>query len=275
MGSIRIGIPDFISVRPLVFGLLRGTNPRVTVTYGEASTLADDLQRGRLGAALVPSLEYLRGVGRYLIDGPALVARPALGSLTLLARKPIDEIDRVAVGEFSRTAIAVLRFVLSECCGVTPDLAVCKGLETRWREEFDAVLLSNDSALAQLRAPRNENETAHNVARMWHDLTGHPLVMAVWAYNDEALRPELTKSIVSSRNLGQQNLSRLADGIARTAGYDSEVLYDYLSSCWDYNLGTSEHEGLDALEALSRRYSLLKNPLPESTRHARTCCGDA
>lgn len=264
MDPIQIGIPDFISVRPLVYGLLRGTNPRVTVVYGEPSKLAENLQRGKLDAALVASIEYLRGVGRCCIQGPALVARPPLGSLTLLARRPVETIQRIAVGEYSRTAIAVLRFVLAECCDATPDLVVCKGAPSRWREEFDAILLSSDAALAQLHAPQARNETPHNITRMWYELTGRPLVTAVWAFNDESFRPQLTKAIVSSRNLGQRNLSRLADGIARTAGYDGPFLYDYLSTCWSYNASEEELEGLHALEALAVRYALLRGPRLET-----------
>ena len=80
MNQIRIGAPHFISVRPLVYGFTHNVTPHVELVYGEPAMLADALERGRLDAALIPSIEYLRGVGRFVVEGPALLARPAPGS---------------------------------------------------------------------------------------------------------------------------------------------------------------------------------------------------
>jgi hypothetical protein len=63
---------------------------------------------------------------------------------------------------------------------------------------------------------------------------------------------------VTSRNLGVQNLSRLADGIAQTTQFDREHLYGYLSQCWSYNMGQEELDGLRALEEFALQYDVLR-----------------
>jgi predicted solute-binding protein len=257
VGPIRLGVPRHISARPLIYGLMRGANPRFQIRYDEPSCLADDLARRRLDAALIPSIEYLRGSGHLYLEGPAQVATAKPGNLLFVARKPIPAIERVAVCEYSRTPVALLRIVLGEQFGATPDLLVEKNPRD-WRERYDAMLVSSDAALQFRLAVPEKGDTIHNVAQMWYGLTDVPLVTALWVYSNPSLAAELTKTLVASRNLGMQNLSRLADGIAHTSQYDAEFLYEYLSGCWSYDMREPELLGLRALEEHALKYDLLR-----------------
>jgi len=256
MVHIRVGVPDFVSVRPLIFGFTRRQAPEVELEYKEPGVLADELGRGRLDAALVPSVEYLRGVGRYCLEGPALVARPAAGSVILLAQKPVESVTRIAVGEYCRSAVSVTRIVLAESFGVTPDLCVCKNMDCDWRENFDGILLTGDRGLRYL-AERPDADVV-NIAEMWGKLTSVPLVLGLWVFDEEALAGQLTKTMVLSRNLGMQNLSHLADGISHTTQYNPELIYDYLTNCWEYQLSAEAREGLKVFEEYALRYDLIR-----------------
>jgi predicted solute-binding protein len=258
LGPIRIGAPEFVSVRPLVYGLLREPAARVVFAYRPPAILAEMLERELLDAALIPSIEFLRGVGRHIIEGPALVAQPGRGSALLVTRKPLETLASVAVTESCRSPVAVLRVALAETHGVTPDFLVEKN-PSAWQERHDAVLLTGDTALSRLAQPEAEGETVHDVVDMWHAVTGKPLVLGTWAYNDPDLAEPLTALLVLSRNLGAQHLSRLADGIARTSAFSPEFLYDSLSRRWSYALGTEEMQGLRVLEELALKYDLLRS----------------
>jgi chorismate dehydratase len=242
---------------------MRNTSASTQIIYGESSALGEAVQRGRLDAALVPSIEYLRGTGARLVEGPAMVATAADGNILLVARAPVEEIKRVAVGEFCRTPVAILRVVLAGAHDVTPDFLVEKN-PAAWRENYDAVLLSGDAALRYCCSDPLAGDTRHNIAGLWHQLTGAPLVTGLWVYNDDALRTELGKTLTTSRNLGMQNLSHLADGIARTSQYESKFLYDYLNTCWAYDMRDAEIAGLRALEEQALRYDLLRHSRLES-----------
>lgn len=258
MSPIRLGIPQHICARPLVYGLMRNTGSRMQVVYGESSALAEAVQRGRLDAALVPSIEYLRGTGERYVEGPAMVASAADGNILLVTQTPIEEIQRIAVSEFCRTPVTVLRVVLAGAHGVTPDFLVEKNL-SGWRESYDAVLLSGDAALQYCCTEPLAGDTRHNVAGLWYQLTAAPLVTALWVYNDAELSTELNKSLITSRNLGMQNLSHLADGIAQTSQYESKFLYDYLNNCWTYDMRDARRAGLRTLEEQALRYDLLRH----------------
>lgn len=256
--KLQIGVPDFISVRPLVFGLTRRSESDIKLIYKEPGALAAALDRGELDAALVPTIEYLRGVGRYYVDGPALIAKPAMGSLVLLAQKRIDALERIAVDKFCRSPLAVLRVTLGEVHGVLPDLCVTKDVDGDWRENYDGILLSGDAALEVLVCRPDNGVTAHNITDMWYSLTSLPLVLGLWAFSDKDLEGQLAKMFITSRNFGMQNLSHLADGISHTTQFDGEILYEYYSSCWDYHLSETGKEGLKSFEEYALRYDLVQ-----------------
>ena len=99
MQEVRIGVPDFISARPLIFGITRRLVKESELIYDEPAKLAVLLSRGKLDVALVPGIEYLRGTGKYFLEGPAVVARPATGSIVLIANKPVEYLKIIEVNE--------------------------------------------------------------------------------------------------------------------------------------------------------------------------------
>ena len=255
--TIRIGAPPFLSVRPLIFGLTRSPDQHTDLIYDSPGNLASALERNALDAALIPAIEYLRGIGQYLLDGPAHIAVATSCSLLLVASKDIEQVQRVAVDEFARTPVAVLRIVLDQLYGVTPDICVAKDAQEKWQERFDAVLLSGDQGLRYINRNPVGSDKAYNLTEMWTSLTSTPLVLSIWAYNDPRLGGELKKILITSRNLGDQNLSLLSDGIAHTSEFEGQFLYDQFKEGWRYELGRMEAEGFKALEEYAFRYQLI------------------
>lgn len=264
MGPLRIGIPEDMSARPLVYGLMHGGAAGVALEYHAPSELADLIEHDHLDAALIPAIESLRGVGAHMLDGPALVARGTFGGVLLVTNKTVEELKRVAVGEFCRTPVAAARIVLAELNGVRPDLCVEKNLQGQWEEHYDGIVMSGDGALRHSISATAEASAIFDLAEKWHQLTGLPLVHDVWVYNDSSLGGRLEKVLVSARNLGMQNLSKLSDGISRSAGIDSQVLYRYFAHGWEYHLTDAAKNGLRRFGELARRYDLLPDCSAES-----------
>jgi chorismate dehydratase len=257
--NIRVGVHDFVSARPLIYGLTRRQAREVDLVYQEPGLLAESLHHGQLDAALIPSIEFLRGIGSHYLDGPALIARPSAGSLLLVSKGPAESLRRVAVGEYSRSPLAIARIVLAEKYGATPDLCVCKNMQGDWREHYDGDLLTGDRGLQFLAERPDSDLNVIDLAADWGELTSLPLVMSMWVYNKSSLAGQITKIMVLSRNLGLSNLSRLADGIALSSPYSGEMISDYLNNCWAYQLGTDGMDGLRALEEYAIRYDLIRH----------------
>jgi predicted solute-binding protein len=256
VSQLRFGAADFISIRPLVQGLLNNDS---RLRFEPPGALVDTLLRGSYDAALVPAIEYLRGAGRFMVVGPALVGRATPGGIVLVSQKPIEELERVAVGEFCRTPVAALRIVLAEMHQVYPDLLVEKRIgEDDWRDRYDAALLTGDAALREVNSPAVQGLLRYNITEMWRTVTKTPLIDSVWAYSDAARGDEITRVLVESRRAWLENLPALCDDIAETSGLDAMMIHDYLTRSWSYELGERELEGLRALNDYACRYDLIR-----------------
>lgn len=257
MDKLRFGAADYIATRPLLAGLQRTD---ASLSFEAPSLLVDSLARGRYDVALVPSIEYLRGAGSFLVHGPALVSRAAAGSIILVSQKPLAEVGRIAVGEFCRTPVAAVRIVLGELYRTYPDLLVEKRIaEDDWRDRYDAALLTVDAAFRETAAPRRRDLTCHNIAQMWRSLTRTPLVHAVWAYNDPSHTAPAARALTASRDAGLSNLPALCEDISRSSGIDAISVHDHLTRTWSYDLGEREMDGLRALNDFACRYDLIRD----------------
>ena len=73
MKTLRIGISTTLHSLPLVRGLQAGGEGYRTVV-GRPGDLADQLRHGKLDAALIPSVEFFRGVGDAVVPGLCLAS---------------------------------------------------------------------------------------------------------------------------------------------------------------------------------------------------------
>jgi len=259
LGKLKIGTPDYLSARPLIYGLTRQSESGIKLVYAEPGELSTALEQNKLDAALIPSIEFLRGVGEYFVEGPGLVIRGKTGGILLATDRPISEIKRIAVAQNSRTPVAVLRILLDKAYHVLPDFCVFKKDPDSWRGDYDAILLTGDQGLQYCSHKLRANELCHDLGEMWCALYPSPLILSVWAYNRERIGDELTKLLTEARDEGLKNLSQLADEVADTTDYDSQFVYDYLSRGWGYHFGRQEQGGLKLLEDYAVAYQLVQH----------------
>lgn len=262
MERMKIGAPPHLSARPLLFGLTRHPSRDFELYYAEPGELAGMLEQGELDAALIPSIEFLRGVGSHFVPGVSVVAMNCPGSFLLISDVPLEKIRRVAVGEFCRTPLAVLRIVLHAFYGIFPDLCVLRR-GSDWRDGFDGRLLGGDEALYHIYLHGGLGDESSDICGLWYRLTSEPLVEALWAYNDGTLEGYLSKLLLSSRNLGLANLPLLAEGLAHTSPFDADFLHRSFGEKWSYGLGPRELAGLKTLEGYALRYKLIPRARPE------------
>jgi chorismate dehydratase len=257
VGKIRIGAPDYLSVQPLINGLAE--QRQLELVYAEPGELATALELEELDIALVPSIEFLRGVGQGFIEGPGLVIRGRTGGIVFVTDRPIEDINSIAVAENSRTPVAVLRILLDKGHNALPDFCVCKADAEKWRDNHDGILLAGDEGLRYCSQHLRSDETCYDLGEMWCDLFPTPLTAAMWVYNDSRVAMDLRGPLTDARDNGVRELSRLADGAAVRTGYDSQFIYDYLSRGWSYNIGQREENGLKLLQEAAFDYQLIQH----------------
>ena len=105
MRPLRIGVIDFVNTLPLIRGLEARESGDYELVYGPPSALADKLRHGELDTALIPSVEFFRGVGDAVVPGLCIASAGPVESIRLIAQRPLQEIRRVLVDKSSRSSV--------------------------------------------------------------------------------------------------------------------------------------------------------------------------
>jgi len=253
--SLRVGAVSYLNAKPLYYRLDEFA-PSVRLTMELPSVLADQLSRGELDVALIPSVEYLRGVARgyEILPGFAIAARGAVRSVKLFSRVPFGEIRRLALDEGSRTSQALARVWLDAAHGVRPE-----GLEplpmgvSPLESTADAVLVIGDRAM---KVPEGPFHAVVDLAEAWNALTGLPFVFALWVTRRDVDLRDLPTVLDRCRREGLAHADELARTHAPRLGLDEAACVDYLTNVLSYDLGSPEIAALKQFAEMAARLGL-------------------
>jgi chorismate dehydratase len=220
------------------------------------SRLAEQLAEGTLDVALIPSVEYLRGVSRgyEIIPGFAIAARGPVRSVKLFSRVPWERIERLALDGGSRTSQVLARIWLDARHGVCPRQIEELPLGVSVLESTaDAVLLIGDRAM---KVPHEWFHAVVDLAEAWHALTGLPFVFALWVVRAGVELGDLPEKLARSRTSGLAHAAELARIHGPGLGLDFSTCYDYLTRSLSYDLGEPELAGLRRFAEMAGRLGL-------------------
>lgn len=259
--SLRVGAVSYLNAKPLYYRLDEFA-PGVSLEMDVPSRLADRLAAGTLDLALIPSVEYLRGValGYEILPGFAIAARGAVRSVKLFCRVPFDRIGRLALDAGSRTSQALARVWLDAAHGVRPGRVEALPLGVPIEESTaDAVLLIGDRAMT---VAHDGFHTVVDLAEAWRGLTGLPFVFALWVVRPGVDLGGLPEALEACRAAGLAHARDLAAENGPRLGLDVETCYDYLTNVLSYDLGSAELEGLRRFARMAARLGLAPEGVP-------------
>lgn len=209
------------------------------------SECADMLASGAADIGIVPSIELPRQKLE-LIPGAGIACRGAIRSILLISKVAPGDIRTLATDSGSRTSVALSRIILARRYRAEPRLISLPPDLPAMLEAADAALLIGDSAL------RVEVEALpHRVLDLgaeWMELTGLPMVFAVWAGRRESLAedrlPGLAQAFLDSCRFGLAHLEDIARQEAPRRGIPEALARRYLTRHVVLELGEQEHRGL-------------------------------
>ena len=240
---LRVGAVSYLNAKPLYHRFDRWAAD-AELTLDLPSRLAGRLAAGGLDVALIPSVEYLRGVasGYRIVPGFAIAARGAVRSVKLFSRVPFGQIERLALDEGSRTSQALARVWLHARHGVEP--AVIETLPmgvSPLESTADAVLAIGDRAMKVPEAPFH---AVVDLAEAWVELTGLPFVFALWVARPGVDLGDLPEALALCRADGLAHADELAREHGPRLGLSFAECFDYLTRVLSYDLGEPEMAGL-------------------------------
>lgn len=272
-GRPRVGHIQFLNCLPLYWGLVRsGALLDVDLRKDTPDRLGEALVGGDLDIGPISLVEYLRHSDQLLLlpdlavgsDGPVL-------SVNLVSQVPLAELDGqpVALGSTSRTSVVLAQYLLEDRLGVQPSYFTCPPDLTAMMLEARAAVLIGDAALrATFDAPAR-GLTVHDLGAVWRELSGLPMVFAVWAVRRDFAQqhPGVVKGVhdafVKSRDLSLTQVEEVAISAAKWEDFDPPTLATYFRTL-DFSLGERQLDGLRAFaNAVSDRIGIASPVEPE------------
>lgn len=259
MAKLRVGIVNYLNSKPLAWGFMKGHHADLFApSYHPPALVAKLLGQGNLDVGLIPSIEVQRIPRLRVLPDLCVAARHEVKSVILISRGPLAEVKRVALDENSRTSVALLRIVLRQKHGISPQYIHERPDPERMLAEADAALLIGDPALHVDRARYQVTD----LAAEWSELTGLPFVFAVWAARPEVDLPDLPFYFKSSLRYGLSSLDTLVREAAAALSLDTSDVRSYLTENLSYFLREDELAGLEEFYRRAHEHGLILEPRP-------------
>ena len=266
----RVCAVSYLNTSPLVWGAVHGPQKgRLDLTFAIPSVCADRTAAGDADVGLVPVIEMYRH-GLEIVSDACIACRGDVRSIYLIAQRPLERIRTLAVDLGSRTSVQLARIILWKRYGARPELTVMEPDLPRMLDAADAALVIGDAALAI--DPSEVDLPCLDLGREWAELTGLPMVFAVWAGRNPSEWPELASILEASRQYGLGELDAIIETEADRRGFGEELVHQYLTRNVWFHLGPEEKQGLDEYLSLVRELDEMA-PLRETHVHDDDAAG--
>jgi len=256
--TTRIGAVSYLNTRPLIRGLEQDArDERIELVLDVPSGLGRRLAQGELDLALLPVIELASIDGVEIVPGLAITTRGASRSVLLLARRPLDEVQSVALDAESRTSNCLVQVLFAERWNKLPRFVPGPRGVDEALAAHDAVVRIGDKALFE---PTPTGATVHDLGLAWTEATGLPFVYAVWAARAGVVDRRLYRLLHDSRRRGAAAIEHIAQSFSFNGLHDPALARTYLMEHIHYRLGADEIEAMRWFFRAAARLGLIDRP---------------
>ena len=217
------------------------------VHFSLPSECADELRAGRADIGLVPSVALSRQPDLAILPGCAVACHGAVRSILFFSRKPIEEIESFAADTSSRTSVVLTQVWLARKYGLRPRVRPYPPKLDEMLELADAALIIGDPALhldPEQGEWRGQPLFVYDLGAEWLELTGRPMVFAVWAAKNLVADPGDPGIFQASAQFGREHMEDIVLTEAARRGFPADVARRYLTEHISYEFGPTEQESL-------------------------------
>ena len=249
---LRVCAVNYLNTVPLVWGMLHGPQRGLfDLSFATPSKCADAVAANQADIGIVPSIE-LETQDLAIVPGLGIASMGPVRSILLVAKVPPREIRVLAADASSRTSVALTRIVLAERYGAEPRMISHPPDLPAMLAAADAALIIGDPALHL--NPDTLPYHVYDLGREWTQMTGLPMVFAVWAGRQSCITPEVTGIFRASYTYGMRHTDEILDLDAIPRGFARDLARRYLCEHIKYELGPAAYEGMDLFRRLGRRF---------------------
>jgi len=239
----RVCAVSYLNTVPLVWGIEHGAQRDIfDMRYALPSECADQLYSGDADIGIVPVIEMARQKLEYF-RSTGIACRGAVRSILLVSKVPLREIRTLATDTGSRTSVMLSRIILAEKYGVQPKLISRRAELAPMLGDADAALVIGDAAL-HLDPATLPFETL-DLGLEWTQMSGLPMVFAVWSGKKEVMLPRYEQAFLDSCRYGVACVDEIVKQQSPVRGVSEEMARQYLTRNIVFELNTRDHEGLE------------------------------
>lgn len=207
---------------------------------------ADRMAAGEADIGIIPSVELTRQELE-VIPGAGIACHGPVRSILLVSRVPAPEIRRLAADSSSRTSVELARILLARRFGAEPEVVSHAPDLDPMLQIADAALIIGDPAL-RIDPEELASRTAFHVYDLgaeWVEMTGLPMVFAVWAGRKGVVTPEVAQAFRDSCRYGREHLEEICQAEAVARNFPLDLVRDYLTHRIVHELAARDYEGMD------------------------------
>jgi chorismate dehydratase len=187
-----------------------------------------------------------------------------VGSIILLSRKPIEELNGLPVltSSQSETSVALLRIIFEKFYKVKCDLKTADIHLNSLPSSAEAYLLIGDDALKAVKGFSSRLFYVYDLGELWHKHTGLPFTFALWIYKKDCCKEkaELLKRFKSDLNKAKKLALENFKIIAPESPLKDILTEDELIAYWkqiSYDFGDEHRKGLELFRKYSEELGLI------------------
>ncbi len=244
----RVCAVSYLNTVPLVWGFLHGQQKDlVDLSFRLPADCADLMRSGQADVGLAPSIELAAQNELVVIPGCSISSRGPVGSILLVAHKPIEELESIAADTSSRSSVALVQIVLARKYHRSVKIRPYPPRVHEMLDIADAALVIGDPALRfEAEHARTEDSRlwTYDLGAEWAALTRLPMVYAVWAVRRPVADLGLAAIFQASAQFGLAHIDQIAAATAPERGITVERARRYMSQNIRYDWGEPEARGL-------------------------------
>ena len=240
MNDLRISAVSFLNTCPLVWGLTRGPlQGRAEIWFEVPSACAASVAGGVADVGIIPVIEMARQ-GLPSVPGLGIASDGEVRSIFVVSHVPAEEIRSIALDTSSKTSVGLARVILERKYGVRPRTIPYPPNVEKMLTVADAALLIGDPALRL--EPQQEGYFVYDLGREWTEMTGLPMVYAMWAGRGAAGAVDL---LHESYAYGRERIDEIVASEAAPRRIPAGRARDYLTKNIVFELGERHMRGLE------------------------------
>ena len=214
---------------------------RFDLQFRLPAACADQLASGAADIGIVPTFELTRQ-RLEIIPGAGIACHGAVRSILLISSCPAARIRSLALDSSSRTSVELVRVILQRRYGVSPrSVSHAPDLDAMLRIA-DAALIIGDPALRI--DPATVPGFVYDLGAEWVEMTGAPMVFAVWAGRTGIVTPELVAAFQESCRYGLARLEEIVAAESPARGFPPNLVRQYLTRNIVHELGPRDYQGM-------------------------------